>query len=271
MRRPCAADLQALRERGEVEALTICLINAYINGEHERRVAEIAAEIFGDTPISMSATWCRRCRSTSARKPPWSIPTCARRYRATSAICSGPGERWAGCAAVDPALRRRPGLGAGRGRIAGEPAHERPRRRCCRRDLFLRAGGLSRHPDLRHGRHLHGCGPDPGRARAGAPRDHRRRCARARTVRRRAHRRRRRRFHRLCARADQGAARRARVRRRRAGPGLLHEGRRGADGLRRQRGAGLPALGCAARRQDGDQPRGLGRPCRKWPTPWVSI
>lgn len=48
-------DLQQLRDSGEVEALTICLINAYINSEHERRVAAIAGEIFGDTPISVSS------------------------------------------------------------------------------------------------------------------------------------------------------------------------------------------------------------------------
>ncbi|MDP5071038.1 MAG: hydantoinase/oxoprolinase family protein, partial [Congregibacter sp.] len=48
-------DLQTLRNRGEVEALTICLINAYINSEHERQVAAIAAEIFHDTPISVSS------------------------------------------------------------------------------------------------------------------------------------------------------------------------------------------------------------------------
>jgi N-methylhydantoinase A len=48
-------ELQTLHSVGEVAALTICLINSYINDEHERRVAEIAAEIFGDTPISVSA------------------------------------------------------------------------------------------------------------------------------------------------------------------------------------------------------------------------
>lgn len=48
------ADLIALRDKGEVEALTICLINAYINGEHEVRVQAIAAEIFVDVPISIS-------------------------------------------------------------------------------------------------------------------------------------------------------------------------------------------------------------------------
>ncbi len=48
-------DLQALRDRGGVQALTICFINAYINGEHERRARDIAAEIFTDTPISISS------------------------------------------------------------------------------------------------------------------------------------------------------------------------------------------------------------------------
>tara|TARA_R110001599_G_scaffold353817_1_gene598904 strand:+ start:28427 stop:30496 length:2070 start_codon:yes stop_codon:yes gene_type:complete len=48
-------DLQNLHARGEVQALTICFINAYINGEHERRARDIAAEIFTDTPISISS------------------------------------------------------------------------------------------------------------------------------------------------------------------------------------------------------------------------
>ncbi len=48
-------ELQALADKGEVEALTICLINAYINGEHEVRARDIAREIFGDVPISISS------------------------------------------------------------------------------------------------------------------------------------------------------------------------------------------------------------------------
>jgi len=48
-------DLKALRAKGEVQALTICLINAYINGAHERRAQAIAAEIFTDVPISISS------------------------------------------------------------------------------------------------------------------------------------------------------------------------------------------------------------------------
>ena len=49
------ADLTTLHATGEVEALTICFINAYINGANEQRASEIAAEIFIDTPISISS------------------------------------------------------------------------------------------------------------------------------------------------------------------------------------------------------------------------
>jgi N-methylhydantoinase A len=48
-------DLQGLYDTGEVEALTICFINAYINGENELKAQAIAKEIFGDTPISVSS------------------------------------------------------------------------------------------------------------------------------------------------------------------------------------------------------------------------
>ena len=48
-------DLQKLRERGEVESLTICFINAYINDENERRAEVIASEIFSGIPISISS------------------------------------------------------------------------------------------------------------------------------------------------------------------------------------------------------------------------
>ena len=48
-------DLEGLRNQGEIEALTICFINAYVNGEHERRAAQIAGEVFGKLPISISS------------------------------------------------------------------------------------------------------------------------------------------------------------------------------------------------------------------------
>ncbi len=49
------ADLEALHARGGIEALTICFVNAYLNGEHEQRAAEIARDVFGGVPISISS------------------------------------------------------------------------------------------------------------------------------------------------------------------------------------------------------------------------
>ena len=37
-----------------VEAITVSLINAYVNGAHEKRIGELAAEILGDIPVSLS-------------------------------------------------------------------------------------------------------------------------------------------------------------------------------------------------------------------------
>jgi len=48
-------DLAKLQATGEVEALTICFVNAYINGENEQKAAAIAREVFGDTAISVSS------------------------------------------------------------------------------------------------------------------------------------------------------------------------------------------------------------------------
>ena len=47
------AALEKLKGQG-IEALTVSLINAYLNGTHELRVAELAAEILPDVPISLS-------------------------------------------------------------------------------------------------------------------------------------------------------------------------------------------------------------------------
>jgi N-methylhydantoinase A len=46
--------LQALKNEG-VEAITVSLINSYLNDEHERQVAKICAEEFPDLPISISS------------------------------------------------------------------------------------------------------------------------------------------------------------------------------------------------------------------------
>jgi len=47
--------LQALKSKENIEALTICLMNSYVSDAHERQVAEIAADVFPDIPISVSA------------------------------------------------------------------------------------------------------------------------------------------------------------------------------------------------------------------------
>ncbi len=47
------AQLTKLRDQG-VEAVTIALMNAYLNGAHERRVAELAAEILPGVLVSLS-------------------------------------------------------------------------------------------------------------------------------------------------------------------------------------------------------------------------
>ncbi|MDJ0709188.1 MAG: hydantoinase/oxoprolinase family protein [Woeseiaceae bacterium] len=47
--------LKELAAKGEVEALTICLLNSYINGEHEREARDVAAKVFPDIPISISS------------------------------------------------------------------------------------------------------------------------------------------------------------------------------------------------------------------------
>ena len=49
------ADLLVLKETGRVEALTICFINAYVNGAHEVEAREVAREVFADVPISISS------------------------------------------------------------------------------------------------------------------------------------------------------------------------------------------------------------------------
>jgi N-methylhydantoinase A len=48
-------DLKSLADTGEVEALTICLLNSYVNGRHEVQVREVAQEFFGNIPISISS------------------------------------------------------------------------------------------------------------------------------------------------------------------------------------------------------------------------
>ena len=45
--------LNRLKDNG-VKAVTVSLINAYVNGAHEQRIGELAAEILPDVPVSLS-------------------------------------------------------------------------------------------------------------------------------------------------------------------------------------------------------------------------
>jgi N-methylhydantoinase A len=47
--------LKTLRAKDEVEALTICFINSYLNSSHEQQARDIAKQIFSDIPISISS------------------------------------------------------------------------------------------------------------------------------------------------------------------------------------------------------------------------
>lgn len=46
------AALAKLKKRG-VEAITVSLVNAYVNGDHEKRIGEMAREILPDIPVSL--------------------------------------------------------------------------------------------------------------------------------------------------------------------------------------------------------------------------
>ena len=49
------AELEKLKATGEVEALTICLLNSYVNGKHEQEARDVAQSVLGDIPISISS------------------------------------------------------------------------------------------------------------------------------------------------------------------------------------------------------------------------
>lgn len=48
-------ELNALKAKGDVEALTISFVNSYVNDTNEQKAAEIAKDIFKDIPISISS------------------------------------------------------------------------------------------------------------------------------------------------------------------------------------------------------------------------
>src|SRR4029079_4246850 len=66
-------DLTELAGKG-IEALTVSLFNAYVDGKHERRIAEIAAEIMPNIPVSISSSVIPEMYEYEVPKPPWSTP-----------------------------------------------------------------------------------------------------------------------------------------------------------------------------------------------------
>lgn len=55
------AHLEVFRSCG-VDGVAICLINAYVNGEHERRLLELVHEVLGDIPVSLSSQTSARAK-----------------------------------------------------------------------------------------------------------------------------------------------------------------------------------------------------------------
>ena len=248
------AKLRHLSQQG-IEALSISLINAYANPDHERRVGEIAAEELPDIPVSLSSSVLPELREyerTITTVVNAAVQPHVARYVAnldaklTSAgihgkLCilrSDGGLVSAGVAAANPVnmLMSGPAGGVTGATWAAEQAELR---------------GL---PHLRHGRHVDRRGARAGPQAADRPGDDGRRPQGAGHLCRRAHRRCRRRLDRARPPADPGAARRPAVRRCRAGTRVVRRRWRRADGHRRQRRPRLPAH-AARRRGDHARPR----------------
>ena len=259
------ADLRVLYDKGAVQALTICFINAYLNGEHERRARDIAGEIFTDTPISISSEVVPEMqeyeRTETTVVNSYVRPEVAKYVRNLQAAL----EDRMGSDTQLSILRSDGGLASARGAgespvnllMSGPAGGVSGAIYFCSRAGFdniltFDMGGTSTDVALiQNSRARVRRETIVGDVRVRAP------------FRGRENGRRRRRLDSLCAGADKGLAGRARVRRSGARARLLHEGRRAAHGVRRQRGAGLFALRCPARRQDGYQPGRFCGSCAK--------
>jgi N-methylhydantoinase A len=49
------ADLQTLKAKGGIDALTICFVNSYLNNAHELAAQKVARDVFTDIPVSISS------------------------------------------------------------------------------------------------------------------------------------------------------------------------------------------------------------------------
>ena len=200
-----------------VEALTVCFLNAHANGRHERVVAEIAARVAPNLPVSISSEILPEFREYER-----TVTTVVNAYVAP-ALSSYLGNVRDGLAAAKvrapiQVVRSDGGLMSLEAAVDESRAHGAlgPRRRCQRRVVRRIARRVRPDPDLRHGRHLDRRRGLHRRATRDHARDARRRLPRARTRGRRGQYRRRRRLDRLHRRGHRRAARRARERGRRS-------------------------------------------------------
>ena len=236
------------------------LINSFADPAHEKRIAEIAAEVLPGVPVSLSSDVLPELREyerTLTTVANGYVQPQVKRYVADAVgqarARAGSPASWRSCAATAGCSRPTAAIGAPVTMLMSGPAGGVTgavwvAEQCGYRDLItFDMGGTSTDVGAR-------AGPHP----ADRPGDQGRRPHRARLQRRRPHRRRRRRLDRARARADQGAAGRPAVRRRRPGPGRVRQGRHRADGHRRQRRPRLPA-DVAGRRRDHPRRRGRAR------------
>ena len=264
------AQLAKLAGRG-IQALAVSLINSFADPAHEKRIAEIAAEVLPGVPVSLSSDVLPELREyerTLTTVANGYVQPQVKRYVADAvgqarARAASPAS-WPSCAATAACSRPRRAVDAPVTMLLSGPAGGVTgavwvAEQCGYRDLItFDMGGTSTDVGA-------GAGPQP----ADRPGDQGRRPHRARLQRRRPHGRRRRRLDRARARADQGAAGRPAVRRRRPGPGRLRQGRHRADGHRRQRRPRLPAARRWPAARSPWTSRRRGPPSARSPRPWA--
>ena len=149
-----------------VEALAVSLINSFADPAHERRIAEIAAEVLPDVPVSLSSDVLPEMREyerTVTTVANGYVQPQVKRYISTLSEQLHEG----GITGELAILRSDGGLSAAEAAtdLPGHDAALRPGRRGDRRGVDRRAVRLPRPDHLRHGRHLH-----RRRARAGPAR-----------------------------------------------------------------------------------------------------
>ena len=264
------AALETLRDRG-VEAVTVSLMNAYLDGAHEARIGALAAEILPDVPVSLSHVVLPEMQEYERTLT--TVANAAVRPIVGRYVRSLRGKlRDTGMAGRIALLRSDGGL------MCSEKAEEHPVSLLMSGPAGGVAGravgraqrGTEEHPDPGRRRHLDRRRADREPGAAADADDRGRASVGPRLVARRQDGRRRRRLDRQRARADQGAPRRPTVGGRGAGAGGVRQGRRAADRDRRQRGAGLPARGPARAAASASTGRRPKRRCRRSPTPWAS-